>query len=163
MERKELPLVSATFALLACLSAALGQSQDKVAAGLEIWKTSGCADCHGYFADGNPDDDDYPAGANLRTTRLDTAALKRTISCGRAGTGMPSFDEGAYRVRPCYGRALGDIPDNLQPTPRTLSPDEIDTVIAYLQARIIGRGKITYEECLAYFYDSDVSRCDDYK
>jgi hypothetical protein len=160
---KEPPLVPATLAVLACLGAALAQSQDKVAAGLELWKTSGCADCHGAFADGNPDDDDYPMGADLRTTRLDAAGLKRTISCGRAGTGMPSFDGGAYKVRPCYGRPLGDIPDNMQPTPRELSPDEIDTVIAYLQARIIGRGKITYQECLAYFNDSDVSRCDDYK
>jgi len=161
--RKELPLVAATLVVFACLGAALAQNQDKVAAGLELWKTSGCADCHGNFADGNPDDDDYPMGPDLRTTRLDAAGLKRTISCGRAGTGMPSFDEGAYKLRPCYGRPLGDMPDNLQPTPRALSPDEIDTVIAYLQARIIGRGKITYEECIAYFGDSDVSRCDDYK
>jgi mono/diheme cytochrome c family protein len=163
MRWKQLPLALVTFVVLACIGAALAQSQDKVAAGLELWKTSGCADCHGSFADGNPDDDDYPTGANLRTTRLDAAALKRTISCGRAGAGMPSFDEGAYKVRPCYGRPLGEVPDNLQPTPRGLSPDEIDAVIAYLQARIIGRGKITYQECLAYFADSDVSRCDDYK
>jgi hypothetical protein len=160
---QRLPLASAVLAALACAGMALAQGTDKVAAGLELWKTSGCADCHGSFADGNPDDDDYPTGANLRTSRLDAAALKRTISCGRPGAGMPSFDEGAYKVRPCYGRPLGDIPDNLQPTPRTLSADEIDAVIAYLQARIIGRGKITLEECLAYFNDTDASRCDDYK
>jgi hypothetical protein len=154
-------LVSVVLSALA--TTPFAQPANQVAAGLEVWKTSGCFDCHGYFADGNPDDDDYPAGADLRTTRLDAAALKLTISCGRAGTGMPAFDEGAYRVRPCYGRPLGTVPDNLQPTPRLLSPDEIDAVIAYLQARIIGRGKITREECLAYFYDSDASRCDDYK
>jgi mono/diheme cytochrome c family protein len=143
--------------------ATLAQSQDKIKAGLEIWKSSGCADCHGPFADGNPEDGDYPVGANLRTTRLDTAALKSTISCGRPGTGMPSFDEGAYRVRACYGRPLGAAPDNLQPTPRTLSFEEIDTLIAYLQARIIGRGKITQEECLSYFEDAFSTSCDDLK
>ena len=139
------------------------QNESRVKAGLELWKTSGCADCHGPFADGNPDDDDYPPGADLRTTRLGVAGLKLTISCGRPGTGMPAFDEGAYKVRPCYGRPLGTVPDNMQPTPRNLSTDEIDTVISYLQARIIGRGKITREECVSYFDDADASRCDDYK
>jgi hypothetical protein len=127
-----------------------------------MWKGAGCADCHGKFADGNPDDDDYPPGADLRTTRLDTATLRQTISCGRAGTGMPSFDEGAYIQRACYGRSPGPRPDNLQPTPRPLTLDEIDDVIAYLQARIIGRGKITREECLAY-YDGHADECEDYK
>lgn len=154
-------LVSA--AALSPSVATLAQSQDRIKAGLEIWKSSGCADCHGPFADGNPEDGDYPIGANLRTTRLDTASLKSTISCGRPGTGMPSFDEGAYRVRACYGRPLGAAPDNLQPTPRTLSLEEIDTLIAYLQARIIGRGKITQGECQSYFDDAFSSSCDDLK
>ena len=131
-------------------------------AGLAAWRSSGCADCHGPFADGNQDDDDYPRGADLRITKLDAAALKTTISCGRAGTGMPSFDEGAYKLRACYGRPLSAVPDNLQPTPRTLNADEIDAIIAYLQARIIGRGRITREECLSY-YDDKPEWCEDYK
>ena len=121
----------------------------------------GCTDCHGPFADGNRDDDDYPMGANLRTTRLDAAGIKLTISCGRPGTGMPSFDGGAYTVRACYGRPLGAAPDNLQPTPRTLSLDEIDALVAYLAARIVGHGKVTREECL--FYYEGKADCDDFK
>ena len=157
--------VMRSLAIFAVVYATAGLAQDgaKVNAGLEIWKSSGCADCHGAFADGNPDDDDYPIGANLRTTRLDAAAVKLTIRCGRAGTGMPSFDQDAYTVRGCYGRPLGPAPDNLQPTPRTLSLDEIDTLIAYLQARIIGRGPITRDECLSYYYNSPGSSCDDLK
>ena len=147
---------------LACASADLAQDEATVKAGLQTWKTSGCADCHGPFADGNQEDDDYPAGPNLRTTRLDGGTLKLTISCGRPGTGMPSFDEGAYTVRTCYGRPLGDRPDNLQPTPRLLSAEEIDAVIAYLQARIIRHGKITLEECL-YYYDNKLDWCEEYK
>ena len=85
-----------------------------------------------------------------------------TITCGRPGTGMPSFDEGAYTTRKCYGRPLGPRPDNLQPTPSMLTPDEIDLVITYLQASIIGRGKITREECLSY-YDDQADTCEDYK
>ena len=109
-----------------------------------------------------PDDDDYPIGANLRTTRLDAGGIRLTISCGRADTGMPSFQEGAYSVRACYGRPLGAAPDNLQPTPRTLSVDEIDALVTYLRERIVGRGRITKEECLFYFSDRG-DQCDDLK
>jgi hypothetical protein len=155
--------LGAVGAALALATAALAQTAGRVTDGLELWKTSGCPDCHGAFADGNPDDDDYPIGANLRTTRLDAAGLRLTVSCGRPGNGMPAFDAAAYRTRICYGRPLGEVPDNLQPTPRTLSPAEIDAVVAYLQASVIGRGAITREECLSYFNDADPSRCDDYK
>jgi hypothetical protein len=150
-----------TVAALACVTATFARSQDKAKAGLEVWKSSGCADCHGPFADGNPEDGDFPIGANLRTARLDGAGLTETIRCGRPGTGMPSFDEGAYTVRACPGRPLGAKPDNLQPTPRNLNLDEIDAVVAYLQARIVGRGVITREECLSYYEGKE--DCDDLK
>jgi mono/diheme cytochrome c family protein len=152
------------FSVAALVTPTAGSSQDitRVSAGLATWKSAGCADCHGKFADGNPDDDDYPAGADLRTTRLDTAALRQTITCGRPGTGMPSFDEGAYVVRGCYGQRPGTRPGNLQPTPRMLRQEEIDDVINYLQARIIGHGKVTRAECLAYHEGQD-DACEDYE
>jgi len=110
-----------------------------VKAGLEIWKSSGCADCHGAFADGEKDRDEAPTGANLRTSRLDAAALKQTNQLGRPGADMPSFDEGAYTARlRAAARPLGAAPDNLYPAPKKLSPARIDTLIAYLQARVIG-------------------------
>jgi len=144
-------------------TAASAQNEDRVKAGLAMWRNSGCADCHGAFADGEKQRDESPSGANLRTTRLDAAALKQTISCGRPGTGMPSFDEGAYKVRACNGQALGAPPSDLYPAPRTLTPDEIDAVIIYLQARIIGKGRtITKQECL-YYYADQPDWCDDYK
>jgi mono/diheme cytochrome c family protein len=142
---------------------ARAQDQAQVSAGLDIWKSSGCPDCHGAFADGDKQRDEAPTGANLRTAKLDTAALKLTISCGRpGGTGMPAFDEGAYKTRSCYDRPLGPPPDDLYPTPRALTPAQIDAVVAYLQARIIGRGRITRAECLAY-YDNDEDQCETYK
>lgn len=150
------------FVLVALLldgGAAPAQEDARVKAGLDTWQRSGCTDCHGPFADGNRDDDDYPQGADLRTTRLDATSLEMTIRCGRPGTGMPSFDAGAYTERACYGRALGARPDNLQPTPRPLSLDEIGTLIAYLEARIVGHGRPTREECLAYYGGS--ANCDD--
>jgi mono/diheme cytochrome c family protein len=144
------------FAVSGLMSSTPVFSQDdaKVKAGLEAWKRSGCAECHGSFADGEKQRDEAPTGANLRTARLDAAALKLVISCGKpGGAGMPAFDEGAYKVRACYGRPLGPAPDNLYPAGTTLTPDEIDAVIAYLQARIIGKGRVTKEECLFYYSD----------
>ncbi len=147
--------------LLVHATAAHAQDDARVRAGLEIWRSSGCVDCHGPFADGERDDDDYPMGANLRTTRLDAAGIKQTIRCGRPGTGMPSFDGSAYTVRACSGRPLGAAPDDLQPTPRMLSLDEIDALIAYLEARIVGYGKVTRQECMSYFEGR--ADCEDFK
>ena len=147
-------------AALASTTATWAESGDPVQAGLEIWKSSGCADCHGAFADGDKQRDEMPTGANLRGSRLDAAALKQTISCGRPDTGMPSFDAGAYTVRACYGQPLGPAPDNLYPAPRTLTPAEIESVITYLQAHVLGRRQITHEDCLYYYYDSPSSWCD---
>jgi mono/diheme cytochrome c family protein len=148
--------------LLIVYDVAVNAQDNKAKAGLAVWRNSACADCHGPFADGEKEVDEAPTGANIRTSRLDDAALRQVIGCGRAGSGMPAFDEGAYTVRPCYGQALGPAPDNLYPTPRKLKPDEIDAVVSYLRARIIGRGRITLEECLSY-YDDQEDLCEDYK
>jgi len=155
--------VALAVGILAQGAAALAQSEDKVKAGVTMWRNSGCADCHGAFADGEKQRDESPTGANLRTAKLDAAALKQTISCGRPGTGMPAFDEGAYKVRACNGQALGAPPGDLYPAPRTLTPDEIDSIVTYLQARIIGKGRtITKQECLFYYADQP-DWCDEYK
>jgi mono/diheme cytochrome c family protein len=156
--RARVALLVAAASALACSSAALAQNEDKVKAGLALWRGSGCADCHGAFADGEKQRDESPTGANLSTTRLDAGALKLAISCGRPGTGMPAFDEAAGTARACSGQAGGD----LYPAPRTLTSNEIDAVIAYLQARIVGHGRITKTECLAY-YDDQPDWCEEYK
>jgi mono/diheme cytochrome c family protein len=151
--------------VVALASAANAQNADRIKAGVTMWRASGCSDCHGAFANGERERDESPTGANLRTSKLDAAALKSTIGCGRPGTGMPAFDEGAYKVRACNGQALGAPPSDLYPAPRTLTPDEIDAIVTYLQARIVGRGRnITKQECLAY-YDDKPDWCDseDYK
>jgi mono/diheme cytochrome c family protein len=148
--------------IVAHSASTLAQSDAEVRVGQQMWHEASCADCHGTFADGNREDEDWPVGANLRTTRLNAAGLALAISCGRAGAGMPAFDEGAYTVRACYGRPLGAVPDNLHPSVRKLSADEINAVIAYLQARIIGRGRITKAECLAY-YENQADWCEDYQ
>jgi mono/diheme cytochrome c family protein len=161
--RRAVPLFVAGLLTGVLVSAALAENEDRVKAGLATWRNSGCADCHGAFADGEKQRDEMPTGANLRTAKLDTAALRQTISCGRPGTGMPSFDEGAYRVRACNGQTPGTPPGDLFPAPVTLTPDEIDAVVTYLQTRVIGKGQtISKQECLFYYAD-DPGWCEDYK
>jgi cytochrome c553 len=144
---------------------ALAQEADeaKIKAGLLVWKQSACADCHGNFANGDKARDEMPTGANLRTTRLNATDLAQTIACGRPGTGMPYFDEHAYTEHACYGQALGPVPDGSDPGASQLSAAEIGDVIAYLQARIIGRGEITRAECDYYYGALASSRCADFK
>ena len=138
---------------LMCSTAAFAQNEDKVKAGVTAWRNSGCADCHGAFANGEKERDESPSGADLRRARLNAEELKLAIRCGRPGTGMPAFEEGAIG---CPGGG-GD----LYPAPAKLSREEIDDVVAYLQARIIGKGKITKQECLLYYTDKP-DWCDDY-
>src|SRR4051812_6332063 len=47
-------------AMVANLSAAFAQNEDKVKAGMNVWKESGCAECHGSFADGEKQRDEAP-------------------------------------------------------------------------------------------------------
>ena len=138
---------------LTCSTAALAQNDDKVKAGLAAWRNSGCADCHGAFANGEKERDESPTGADLRRARLNTEEAKLAIRCGRPGTGMPSFEDGA---RGCPGGG-----GELYPAPTKLTAEEIDNVVAYLQARIIGKGKITKQECLLYYTDKP-DWCDEY-
>ena len=105
----------AVAAVLACSTA--GHAQDaakadeaKEKAGLSVWRSSGCSECHGAFANGEKERDEAPTGANLRQTRLDDATIAETIRCGRPGAGMPSFGADAYKERGCYGQPAGPPP-----------------------------------------------------
>ena len=146
--------------VLGLASAAFAQDEARVKAGMNAWKTAGCAECHGAFADGERQRDEAPAGANLRSARLDNAALTEVIRCGRASTGMPRFDEGAYTQRACYGQATGAVPDTLYPTPRMLSLEEIELDVTYLRARVIGRRAVTPQECAYYYEDLADTWCE---
>jgi len=138
---------------LTCSTATFAQNEDKVRAGLATWRSSGCADCHGAFANGEKERDESPTGADLRRARLNAEELKLAIRCGRPGAGMPAFEEG--------GRGCPAGGGDLYPAPTKLSSEAIDNVVAYLQARIIGKGKITKQECLLYYADKP-DWCDDY-
>src|SRR5258706_4069024 len=76
---------------LTCSTAAVAQNEDKVKAGLAAWRNSGCADCHGAFANGEKDRDESPTGADLRRARLRKEEIKFGKPFGRPGTGKPSL------------------------------------------------------------------------
>jgi mono/diheme cytochrome c family protein len=135
-------------------TAVLAQNDTQIKAGLTVWRNSGCSDCHGAFANGEKERDESPSGPDLRRARLSREEFRLTIRCGRPGTGMPAFEEG---TRGCSGAAGA-----LYPAPRKLSVEEIDNVVAYLQARVVGHGRITKQDCL-YYYDDDEAWCEDYQ
>jgi len=113
---------------------AWAQDGARVAAGEEAWDKAGCFECHGASGEGG-DGGEFPAGPSLRATRLDRATLLETISCGRPGTPMPAWLDGAYAQSACYG--LSKRPADVVQTP-VLSADEIAALVDYLMAKIVG-------------------------
>jgi mono/diheme cytochrome c family protein len=123
-------------AALSLCTAALAQDAAAVAAGENAWDKAGCLQCHGASGQGG-DGGEFPAGPSLQKTRLDRAALAETISCGLPGTQMPSWLDGAYTKRSCYGFPIGPAPAEVTVTP-VLSAGEIEALVDYLKAKIVG-------------------------
>ena len=135
---------------------------ESVAAGMRIFRTKGdCQSCHGWAADGRKMDTQMPDGANLRTTRLNRANLVAAIKCGRPGKGMPAFDRLAYSDGRCYDMKEADLKRlglQLPDPPATLQPREIDMVVEFLFAKVIGKGPMDRATCIEY-WGSDVEAC----
>ena len=102
---------------------ARAQDDAAIAAGLEIWKSTGCTTCHGNFAEGGGGGK-RPSGPDLRSSKLDRETIVATITVGRRQ--MPAFDG-------------------------ILLPDEIQSLGTFLAERIVGGGKVDLEECTAFF------------
>jgi mono/diheme cytochrome c family protein len=121
------------------LIAAAASAQDgaRLASGEAAWDKAACLQCHGSTGEGGPGGE-FAAGPSLRKTRLDRAALVETISCGLPGTEMPAWLDGAYTQRPCYGFPPGRPPDGATLMP-VLSADEVDALVDYLLAKMVGR------------------------
>jgi mono/diheme cytochrome c family protein len=116
---------------------AFAQDGPRLAAGEAAWDKAACLQCHGSMGEGGAGGE-FPAGPSLRKTRLDRAALTETINCGLPGTQMPGWLDGAYTQRTCYGFPAGPPPDGAMLTP-VLSADEVEALVDYLLAKIIGR------------------------
>jgi len=128
---------AALLASAAVICGASAQDAAKLAAGEAAWNTAGCFQCHGTSGEGGTGAE-FPAGPSLQATRLDRAALAETITCGLPGTAMPSWLDGAYARRTCYGFALGQVPDGVDLMP-VLTTGDIEALVDYLMAKIVRR------------------------
>ena len=144
-------------AFLALAGAAAAQDAAQAEAGLAVWKRGGCSNCHGTFGEGGAGGK-YPAGPNLRSSRLDRDLLVETIACGLPGTQMPFNAVGAFQEYPCFGIPAAEPPVGAQ-RGRALTAEDIEALAAYLLARVVGQGGITREECGLYYGDPNRFAC----
>jgi hypothetical protein len=120
-----------------------------------------CQACHGWSGDGHKTDNQMPDGANLRETKLPRAGLVMTIKCGRLNSQMPAFDKFAYSDGRCYGKTQADLnayPTRMPDPPATLQQREIDLIVDFLMARIVGQGPMDHAKCVQ-FWDGDTDVC----
>jgi mono/diheme cytochrome c family protein len=123
--------------LLALLTSARAQDAVRLAAGEAAWNKAACLQCHGSAGEGGTGGE-FPAGPSLRTTQLNRILLVDTIRCGRPGTQMPAWLDGAYTEISCYGLPKGPPPAGLDLTP-VLSGDEIEALVDYMMAKMVGK------------------------
>ena len=136
----------------------------KVSAGKQIFKVkANCVNCHGWPGDGATGKNPRSPGiaANLRVTQLDHNTLIQIVSCGIPGSAMPYHDGQAYKGddKRCYGTTSADYDATNAPQPGNfLSAQDIINVVAYVEAKVKGRGPITKAEC-EEFWGANASVC----
>lgn len=120
--------------------------------GKELFELKGrCTSCHGWAGDGRGQPHSAGNAANLRKSQLDRDRLIQVISCGLPGTPMPHFDAYGYTDDKCYGMTAADMGANIPPdAPRSLQRREIEVLVDYLQAKIVGHGEPTRQECIEF-------------
>ncbi len=130
--------------------------------GKEVFKTKAtCQFCHKWDGSG---DQGYGGNAlSLRKTQLTPPQIAEVVKCGRPHTGMPYHDRFAYTDKRCYKLTREDLGDDMPPAAtESLQPREIDAVVKYLFAKVVGRGESTYQECVD-FWGSDTRECEPMK
>jgi hypothetical protein len=145
-------------AALGAVALALPVGAQNQEAGGAIWEGNGCMACHGAVAQGG-EGGEMPAGPNLRRTRLDRDGLIQTISCGRPGTLMPAFLEGAYVTVQCGDAPLGTVPPRTD-TIDALSAEDVATLADFLVANVVGKsGQPTRADCTLFYGRPDHPAC----
>src|SRR2546426_10584048 len=133
-----------------------------IAEGMRLYQQkANCQACHGWSGDGHKADNQMPDGANLRETKLNRASLVIVIKCGRLNSQMPAFDKFAYSDGRCYGKTQADLkayPTRMPDPPSTLQPREIDLIVDFMLARIVGQGPMDHAKCVQ-FWDVDTDVC----
>ena len=163
------PLIMATLAAglaaFPALLAAQAQDASDIAEGGRLFRQkANCQACHGWAGDGRKLDSQMPDGANLRETKLDRDAVVMTIKCGIPGAGMPPFDKFAYTDGRCYGLKKADLAKSgqtLSDPPDTLQVREINMLVDFLYAKIIGKGPMNHAKCVE-FWGAEAEPCKDF-
>jgi mono/diheme cytochrome c family protein len=128
--------------------------------GKEVFKSKAiCQFCHKWDASG---DQGYGGNAlSLRVTQLTREQVAETIKCGRPATNMPYHDRFAYTDKRCYGMDRAMAGKDMPPGANNeyLSPRDIDAVVRYLFAKVVGKGPSTYDDCID-FWGKDTRQCD---
>ena len=163
------PLIMATLAAglaaFPALLAAQAQDASDIAEGGRLFRQkANCQACHGWAGDGRKLDSQMPDGANLRETKLDRDAVVMTIKGGIPGAGMPPFDKFAYTDGRCYGLKKADLAKSgqtLSDPPDTLQVREINMLVDFLYAKIIGKGPMNHARCVE-FWGSEAEPCKDF-
>jgi hypothetical protein len=141
------------------------QSADH-AEGMRLYLQKGnCQACHGWAGDGRKMDNQMPDAPSLRDSKLDREAVTLTIKCGRPGRSMPAFDRLAYSDGRCYGMKEADLRKSGQTLfdpPATLQPREIETLVDFLFAKMMGKGAMDRAKCAEY-WGSEVEACAELK
>jgi hypothetical protein len=156
---------SLAVAIIAMAFVAQGQEQPNasdVADGMRLFEQKGnCQACHGWAGDGHKTDSQMPDGANLRETKLDRTGLALIIKCGKLNSQMPAFDKFAYSDGRCYGKTQSDLksyPTRMPDPPATLQQREINLVVDFLIAKVIGKGPMDRAKCIE-FWGSETEVC----
>lgn len=156
---RPMPVILAAALALAGMPPAEAVTPAEVSQGRVVYEKANCVGCHKWHGGGGGG---YGGAAlSLRGTELDRDQLVEIVRCGRPGTGMPYYDRRAYRDADCYnGMRLEDLAAG--DAPRTpvlfLRPEQIQSVVTYVQTAIQGRGDVTKEECVAY-WGQDAREC----
>ncbi len=145
----------------ACAQTPSSEETRVVAFGKEIFKVkANCQFCHKWDASG---DTGYGGIAlSLRKSALTREQFTEVVKCGRPLTGMPYHDRLSYTDKRCYGVTLEDVGKDAPPMGEFLSAREIDAVVTYLFAKVVGHGPATYEDCVE-FWGTDTRQCEPMK
>ena len=129
--------------------------------GKEIYKVkANCQFCHKWDASG---DQGYGGNASsLRKTFLTPEQFAEVVKCGRPSTGMPYHDQFAYTDKRCFGVTSARPRQGHAADRRAAQRREIDAVVKYLFAKVVGRGASTYEDCVD-FWGQDTRQCEPMK
>jgi mono/diheme cytochrome c family protein len=150
-----LALASALALVLALPAAAQTPAGADIALGKRLYQAKAtCGFCHGWSGDGAGDPLSEGKAANLRETKLDHDQLVETVRCGvPGGTAMPHFDKFAWTEgENCFGMTGAEVGDKKPPSPTAdLSKREIAAIVAYLEAKVVGKGPPTVAECEEFF------------